>query len=192
LFTANDVPEQCTENQNPWRHGCEIRSGHRGPIRTPVRCDRPLAFSGKLRLAVGLYGLLSRHGRSSLINSRTGSEFARPDSREWAGATGRNSRERRPLMGKNRDEIVAVMKAKIDETSAMLDEFEKKAAEASGEAEVAYKEQLAKLREQSDAAKAKLQELADSGDEVWQNFLEDAEKLRDAFVHSFNYFKSQL
>ena len=51
--------------------------------------------------------------------------MARPDRREWAGATGRNSRERRPLMGKNRDEIVAAMKAKIDETNAMLDEFEK-------------------------------------------------------------------
>ncbi len=95
-------------------------------------------------------------------------------------------------MGKTRDEIVAAMKTKIDETNAMLDEFEKKAAEASGEAEVAYKEQLAKLREQSDAAKAKLQELADSSDEVWQNMLAEAEKLRDAFVHSFNYFKSQL
>lgn len=95
-------------------------------------------------------------------------------------------------MGKTRDEIVAAMKTKIDETNAMLDQFEKKAADASGEVEVAYKEQLAKLREQSDSAQAKLKELADSSDEVWQNMLAEAEKLRDAFVHSFNYFKSQL
>ena len=95
-------------------------------------------------------------------------------------------------MTMTRDEIVAAIKAKLDETNDMLDVFEKKAAEASGEAQAKYEEQLAKLRAQSEEAQAKIKEFADAGDEVWTGMVAEAEKLRDALVHSFNYFKSQL
>lgn len=95
-------------------------------------------------------------------------------------------------MTPTRDEIVAAIKQKLDETNAMLDEFEKKAAKTSGEAQAKYEEQLAKLREQSENVQAKMKEFADAGDEAWKGMAAEAEKLRDAFIHSFNYFKSQL
>ena len=95
-------------------------------------------------------------------------------------------------MTKTRDEIVAAMKAQLDETNAMLDDLESRTAEAGAEAQTKYREQMAKLQEQSESAQAKLQELAEAGEDAWESMVAEAEKVRDAFIHSFNYFKSQL
>jgi chromosome segregation ATPase len=95
-------------------------------------------------------------------------------------------------MTKTRDEIVAAMKAQLDETNAMLGDLETRAAKATAEALEKYRQQIARLQEQSESAQEKLKELTDAGEDAWEGMVAEAEKLRDAFIHSFNYFKSQL
>lgn len=95
-------------------------------------------------------------------------------------------------MSKSRDQFVAAMKAQIDETNAMLDDLEKKAKKAGAEAQAKYEQQIASLQEQSDEAQKKLKQIAAAGEDAWKDMIAEAEKLRDAFIHSFNYFKSQL
>ena len=63
---------------------------------------------------------------------------------------------------------------------------------STNEAQAKYQEQLAKLQKQSDDVQEKLQELADAGEEAWGAMVAETEKVRDAFIHSFHYFKSQL
>jgi len=95
-------------------------------------------------------------------------------------------------MAKSRDQFVAAMKAQIDETNAMLDDLEKKAKKASAEAQAKYEEQIAGLQEQSEEAQKKLKQIAAASEDAWKDMVAEAEKLRDAFIHSFNYFRSQL
>ncbi|MBK8891519.1 MAG: hypothetical protein IPN75_14665 [Dechloromonas sp.] len=91
-----------------------------------------------------------------------------------------------------RDEYVAKMKLQLDELNGKMDELEAKAKEAKAEARDKYKEEMGKLRDQSKLAVAKLEELKVSGEDKWEAMVAEMEKIRDAFTHSYNYFKSQL
>lgn len=91
-----------------------------------------------------------------------------------------------------RDAYVAKMKIQLDELNAKIDELEAKAKEAKDDARDKYKEEMSKLRHQSKLAVAKLDELKAAGEDKWEAVVAEMEKIRDAFVHSFNYFKSQL
>ena len=51
---------------------------------------------------------------------------------------------------------------------------------------------MAKLQKQSDLAKAKLEEMQTASEDAWDTMVAEMEKVRDAFVHSFHYFKSQV
>lgn len=51
---------------------------------------------------------------------------------------------------------------------------------------------MAKLREQSQSAVDKLDELKADGEDSWKNLVAETEKIQGAFVKSFHYFKSQL
>ena len=51
---------------------------------------------------------------------------------------------------------------------------------------------MAQLREQSVHAKAKMEELKAASEDRWDAMVAEMEKVRDAFVHSFSYFKSQV
>lgn len=90
------------------------------------------------------------------------------------------------------DVYVAKMKLQLDELNAKMTELELKAKEAKLEAREAYERQMAKLRQDSRAALAKLEELKAAGDDSWHKMVSEMEKMRDAFRHSFNYFKSQV
>ena len=48
------------------------------------------------------------------------------------------------------------------------------------------------LREKSQLAAAKLEEMRVAGEGTWEKMTAEMDKLRDAFTHSFHYFKSQL
>ena len=96
------------------------------------------------------------------------------------------------IMSKSRDQMVAAIKAQLDETNEMLDDLEKKASKASADAQAKYEEQIAKLQQQSEEVQTKLTEMAKAGEESWRELLAEAEKMRDAFIHSINYFRSQL
>ena len=127
----------------------------------------------------------------AILDSDTGTlEMAAPDCQANRGPTG-FQQQGMTAMSK-RDEYVAKMKLQLDELNAKMDELEAKAKEAKAEARDKYKEEMGKLRDQSKLAVAKLEELKASGEDKWEAMVAEMEKIRDAFTHSYNYFKSQL
>ncbi len=93
---------------------------------------------------------------------------------------------------KTKETYIAKMKLQLDELEVKMNALETKAADAKEAAHDKYVEEMAKLRAQSKLAKTKFDALADAGEDKWENMVAEMEKVRDAFSHSFNYFKSQL
>ncbi|MCV2358648.1 MULTISPECIES: sll1863 family stress response protein [Roseateles] len=91
-----------------------------------------------------------------------------------------------------RDTYVQKMKNQLDALNAKMDAVDAKAKDAKDEARAKYREEVASLRAQSKAAAAKLEDLKAAGEDRWDALVADMDKMRDAFVHSFNYFKSQV
>jgi len=91
-----------------------------------------------------------------------------------------------------RDVYIARMKLQLEELNTAIEGWERKAHEAKVEARQAYREELNKLQDQSKAASSKLDDLKSSSAESWDKMVAEMEKVRDAFSHSFKYFKSQL
>ena len=91
-----------------------------------------------------------------------------------------------------REDYIAKMKLQLDELDAQMSKLEAKAQEAKDTARDKYKDEMAKLRHQSRLAKGKLADLKAAGEDKWETMVTEMEKVRDAFKHSFNYFKSQL
>jgi ribosome recycling factor len=91
-----------------------------------------------------------------------------------------------------RDEYVQKMKSQLDALNATAKEVEAKAKDAKQEARAKYGEEMSNLRHQSKVAAAKLEELKSAGEDRWEAMVAEMDKLRDAFVHSFHYFKSQI
>ncbi len=91
-----------------------------------------------------------------------------------------------------RDEYTAKLKMQLDELNGKMDTLELKAKEAKEDARDAYKAEMAKLRHQSKLAGDKLEEMKAATEDGWEKMVAEMEKVRDAFVHSFSYFKSQI
>jgi chromosome segregation ATPase len=91
-----------------------------------------------------------------------------------------------------RDDVIREIKAQLDEVNAHLDELENKAKSGQQKLGQKYDEQVAQLKASSRAAKKKLDDIRAAGEDKWEAVAMDAEKLKKALVHSFNYFKSQL
>jgi len=91
-----------------------------------------------------------------------------------------------------RKEYIEKMKLQLDELNAKLDELEAKKTALSAEAGKKYDEQMAELRKQSKKARAKMNEIKEAGEDQWESLVAEGEKIQKAFVHSVNYFKSQL
>ena len=100
----------------------------------------------------------------------------------------------RNAMGTMSKRVVYIekMKKQLDELNAKMDKLETKTQDAKIDARARYKEELGKLRKQSKRAVAKLEEIQLVGEDKWEGMVTEMEKVRDAFKHSFNYFKSQL
>jgi peptidoglycan hydrolase CwlO-like protein len=84
------------------------------------------------------------------------------------------------------------MKSQLDELNANMNKLQAKAEEAKDDARDMYKAEMAKLQDQSKLAVAKLGEMKTASEETWETMVTDMEKVRDAFTHSFHYFKSQI
>lgn len=69
---------------------------------------------------------------------------------------------------------------------------EAKAEEAKEDARDMYKAEMIKVQDQSKLAVAKLGEMKTASEESWETMVTEMEKVRDAFAHSFHYFKSQI
>ncbi|MEF8724982.1 hypothetical protein E4Q23_04685 [Candidatus Accumulibacter phosphatis] len=91
-----------------------------------------------------------------------------------------------------RDDYIEKMKLQLDKTNTKMNELDAKAKVAKADAREKYEEEMGKLRQQSQRALAKLEELRVAGEDSWDTMVAEMEKIRDAFVHSFKYFKSQL
>ena len=84
------------------------------------------------------------------------------------------------------------MKTQLDELNASMNKLDAKTQEAKADARDMYQEEMGKLRQQSKLAVAKLDEIKLAGEESWETMVTEMEKVRDAFTHSFHYFKSQV
>jgi hypothetical protein len=91
-----------------------------------------------------------------------------------------------------RDDYIEKMKLQLDKTNTKMNELDAKAKVAKADAREKYEEEMGKLRQQSQRALAKLEELRVAGEDSWDTMVAEMEKIRDAFVHSFKYFKSKL
>jgi hypothetical protein len=91
-----------------------------------------------------------------------------------------------------RDAYVDKMKLELAELDAKMGALEAMANDAKVQAREKYNKQMSTLRLQHTLALAKLDELNAAGDDAWEAMTAEVEKMRDAFVHSVNYFKSQL
>jgi ElaB/YqjD/DUF883 family membrane-anchored ribosome-binding protein len=91
-----------------------------------------------------------------------------------------------------RDEFVEKLKNQLDQLNQLVDELESKAGELSGQAREKVDAQISQLQEMAKPARDKLRELKAVGEGRWAQMVSEAEKVHKAFVHSFNYFKSQL
>ena len=91
-----------------------------------------------------------------------------------------------------RDVYIEKMKTQLDQLNAKMTELEGKTQSAKEDAHAKYNEEMNKLSKQSKLAVAKLAEIQDAGEDKWEDMVTEMEKVRDAFKHSFNYFKSQL
>jgi hypothetical protein len=92
----------------------------------------------------------------------------------------------------HREEYITKIKLQLDELDIAIAAFEAKAHESKVGAQEAYAEGLFKLRQQSKLTLDKLDELKASSESAWDQLVEEMEKTRDAFVHSFHYFKSHF
>lgn len=92
----------------------------------------------------------------------------------------------------SRDQYVEQMKASLDKMNENMRVLEAKGQEASDQMSEKYAKEIAKLRDQSQAAKAKLDEIRAAGKESWESMVAEMDKIKDAFVHSVHYFKSQV
>ena len=91
-----------------------------------------------------------------------------------------------------RTDYIDKMKGQLDELDAKMSRVEAKATEARADAREKYKDEMGKLRHQSKLASTKLEEMKLAGEDKWEKMKDEMEKIRDAFTHSFNYFKSQV
>lgn len=87
---------------------------------------------------------------------------------------------------------IEAMKSQLDELNANMNLIDAKAQEAKGDARDAYHEEMRKLRHQSKLAVAKFDEMKLASEEGWGKMVAEMDKVRDAFTHSFHYFKSQV
>ena len=91
-----------------------------------------------------------------------------------------------------RDLYVEKMKQQLDDMNGQITKLEGKAKEANAEARVKYDKQMGELRELSKTAQKKMEEIKAAGEDKWEALVAEGDKVQKAFVHSFNYFKSQL
>lgn len=92
----------------------------------------------------------------------------------------------------HRKEYIEKMKLQLDELNASMEKLEADAHTAKKDAQTKYREEMGKLRVQSQLAVNKLDELMAAGESTWESMVAETEKVRDAFVRSFHYFKSQV
>ena len=91
-----------------------------------------------------------------------------------------------------RDEYFEKMKQQLDELNAHIGELETKVQAGQEGLENKAQEQITHLREVYTGMKARLDEITNAGEERWDALVTEGDKVWKAFLHSVNYFKSQM
>jgi hypothetical protein len=89
-----------------------------------------------------------------------------------------------------KETYIGLMKQQLDELNARMYELEANAKEISEDVRNKYKSELRKLRQQSQMTTDMFAELKIASEDMWESKVADAERLRDAFIHSLHYFKT--
>lgn len=92
----------------------------------------------------------------------------------------------------SRTVYIEKIKHELDELNVKLTELEFSAASIEDETRERYHAEIEKVKIQSNLAKEKMTKLRESSEESWHAMVADIDKIRDAFVNSFHYFKSQI
>ena len=77
-------------------------------------------------------------------------------------------------------------------SNAQINEFESKTEQTGEKVRADFDAQVDKMREHGQQMQAKLDELRGASEDSWDRMMEETRKVRDAFIHSVNYFRSQL
>jgi hypothetical protein len=91
-----------------------------------------------------------------------------------------------------REDYTAKVKLQLNELDACIDALESRMHEAKAEVRASYRAELSKLRHQSELVSTQLAQIKTSGEVSWGKMVQEMDKVRDAFMHSLNYFKSQF
>ncbi|MDT8997762.1 hypothetical protein RQP53_00570 [Paucibacter sp. APW11] len=92
-------------------------------------------------------------------------------------------------MHQTRQHYTETVKRQLDELNSQIDSLEAKAEAVREEARQGYQAELKKLRAQSHQAATQFSALQRAGEESWDQMSNQMDKLREAFRHSFDYFK---
>lgn len=91
-----------------------------------------------------------------------------------------------------REQFIESLKGRLDDLNSEMDKLEKKAQEASGEAEKKYEAQLEEVRAKREEMKNKLSELRAAGEAQFEKLKLEAEHAWKAFENSVQYFRSHF
>lgn len=92
----------------------------------------------------------------------------------------------------SRNEYIELMRQELDALDMQLHRLELSAVNLQDDARLRYNLEVDKVKIQSELAKEKFGNLLVSSEASWNNMVNETEKIRDAFVNSFHYFKSQI
>jgi hypothetical protein len=92
----------------------------------------------------------------------------------------------------HKHKYIETMKDQLDALDASIQKLEGAAQVGEVQVMTTYQENLKKLQLQAQKALAKLEEIKAAGENSWTDLTAEMEKNRDALIHSFHYFKSQV
>lgn len=82
--------------------------------------------------------------------------------------------------------------AQFEAWSAEIDKLKAKAEQADADAQIAYYEEVEKLRARQGEMKQKLKELKDSGDDAWADIVAGVESAQGAFGNALRSAQSRF
>lgn len=91
-----------------------------------------------------------------------------------------------------RNEIIKAMKQQLDELNQDLAAMEKNIAAAKKDAQAALQAKMDAAKQQARELQAKIDEVGAAAEDRWEGLVVEGTRIRDAFLHSYNYLKSQL
>lgn len=84
------------------------------------------------------------------------------------------------------------LQAQLDEWSAEIDKLKARADQAEADAQLEHYKQIENLRTMQDAARSKLAELKNSGDDAWEDLKAGIDNARESLAQALKSAKSRF